>query len=222
MVKAITRFDDNPPETSGNAREHRNLRIGLHKESVQPWETEANITSLTENHDVPFETSLRITSWSPGRTHKTWKVQILEVWQQRWQQPGRHQTVTDKPVPTYGGVRSACLCSLCGRGGTGRSIPLLTLNHLVQVRILVRQLPKIQAKELSRVGGVGAIHGSYRVCTLPPPCRSRDRPLGGPGVTHRELELVECSGVHLDRVAGAFGRHVAAVLDPHGIQEVLV
>jgi len=64
----------------------------------------------------------------------------------------------------------------------------MTLNHLVQVRILVRQLPKPQAKERSFVGGVGATRGSCRVCTPPPPCRSRDRSLRSPGVTHRELE----------------------------------
>ena len=43
------------------------------------------------------------------RTHKTWKVKILKVWQQRWQQPGRHQTVTGEPVPIYRGVKSAYL-----------------------------------------------------------------------------------------------------------------
>ena len=95
---------------------------------------------MTENHGVPFETSFRITSWSLGRTHKTWNVQILKVWQQRWQQSGRHQMVTGEPVPIYRGVRSAYLWLLCGRGGTNRGIHLLTLNHLVLVRIQVRQL----------------------------------------------------------------------------------
>src|SRR5215217_9473935 len=44
----------------------------------------------------------------------------------------------------------------------------------------------------------------------------------GPGAAGRELERLERLGPHLDRVSRRRGRHVAAVLDPHGVEEVLV
>jgi hypothetical protein len=47
-------------------------------------------------------------------------------------------------------------------------------------------------REVRFVGWFGTIRRSSRVYTPPPPCRSKDHPLGGgQGVTHRELELVE-------------------------------